>query len=70
MKKIIIYEKKIIINHEPITINKTNYIIKQLKESVCKVKINNTEATGFFCKINYKNKSLPVLITCEHSFCT
>ncbi len=68
--KRIIYEKKIIINHDPITINQTNSIIKQLKESVCKVKIQNTEATGFFCKINYKNKYLPVLITSEHSFCT
>ena len=68
LKETIIHEKKIIFNHEPITIEKTKIIIEQLKEFVCKIKIQNKEATGFFCNINYKNEPLTVLITADHSF--
>ena len=67
--KVILPEKKIIINHEPITIKQTNLIIEQLKESICKIKLQNSNlVTGFFCSIKYKNEPLPVLITCDHSF--
>ena len=63
-----IYEKKDIDNHEPINIEKTYLIIKQLQESVCKIKVKNIWATGFFCSIKYKDDFLRVLITAHHSF--
>ena len=68
LQEAIIHEKKIIINHEPITIEKTNLIIGQLREFVCKIKIQNKETTGFFCNINYNNEPLTVLIIADHSF--
>ena len=46
----------------PVTIEKTEIILKQMKESICKIKNKNGNGTGFFCKI--LNKKL--LITNNH----
>ena len=45
-----------------------NYIYKQKEKCVCKIKINNSVGTGFFCNIPFPNDSnfLPVLITNNH----
>ena len=50
----------------PITIDKTNIILEQMKKVVCKIKNKNGEGIGFFCYIPFQNKKLPVLITSNH----
>ena len=35
----------------PITIGETEIILKQMKNSICKIENNNSEGSGFFCKI-------------------
>ena len=50
----------------PITIDKTNKILEQMKNSVCKIKTKIGEGTGFFCYIPLQNKKFPVLITSNH----
>ena len=51
----------------PLTIEKMEKILFQMKNSICKIIKSYTEdATGFFCKIPYKDKLLPVLITNNH----
>ena len=42
----------------------TKKIIEQMEKNICKIKIGNEQATGFFCKIPYKNKI--VLMTNNH----
>ena len=60
-------EKYLIGNHhKPIDIDKTKNIIKQLKNCVCKIILNNAKATGFFCNIKLNNELSPVLITNQH----
>jgi len=46
----------------PVTIEKTEIILKQMKESICKIKNKNGDGTGFFCKILNKK----ILITNNH----
>ena len=43
-------------------------IIKQMEKNICKIKMAQEQATGFFCKIPFpdKNNRLPVLITNNH----
>ena len=43
-------------------------IVDQMKNNVCKIKIENVQGTGFFCKIPFPNNSncLNVLFTCNH----
>jgi len=50
---------------DPISIESTEIILKQMKTSVCKIHGKNN-GTGFFTKIPYKNQLLPVLITNNH----
>ena len=40
-------------------------ILEQMEKNVCKIKMGNNLATGFFCKIPFPNKDklLPFLIT-------
>ena len=42
----------------------TKKIIEQMEKSIFKIKIGKNQATGFFCKIPYKNKI--VLMTNNH----
>ena len=37
-----------------------------MKTCICRLHAQNVEGTGFFCKIPYKNKKIPVLITNYH----
>ena len=48
-----------------ITIKQTEEILKQMKQSICKIK-GKLIGTGFFCYINYKNKNMPCLMTNYH----
>ena len=43
-------------------------IIEQMKKNICKIKIDQMQGTGFFCKIPFPdhNNMLPVLITAYH----
>ena len=51
---------------EPVSINSTDTILKQMKKCVCKIHIGGIKGTGFFTKIPYKNDFLTVLITNNH----
>ena len=62
----IIKEKKIENALEPISIEKTEKIIDQMKKCVCKIYTNGSKGTGFFAKIPYKNMTKKVLITNNH----
>ena len=46
----------------PVTINETEIILKQMKNSICKIENKNGNGTGFFCKV-LNNK---LLITNNH----
>ena len=48
-----------------ITKDKTEIILEQMKNCVCEV-IGNKIGSGFFCRISYENKLIPVLITNYH----
>ena len=43
-------------------------IIEQMEKNICRIKIGNQQASGFFCKIPFPNKDnlLPVFITNNH----
>ena len=54
-------EKYTITSPEPVSLKQTEKIIEQMKSnSICRI---NNKGTGFFVKIPYKSKLLPVLIT-------
>jgi len=59
-------EKKIKNGIEPVSIAKTEKIINQMKNCVCKIYSNGSEGTGFFTKIPYKKELMKVLITNNH----
>ena len=56
-------EKYIIKSLEPISLKQTEEILDQMNNSICRI---NDKGTGFFVKIPYKSKLLPVLITNNH----
>ena len=58
-------EKYISSSPESVSLEGTKEIIEQMKNSVCRI-YNNGNGTGFFTKIPYKTKLLPVLITNNH----
>ena len=50
-----------------ISLDCTEKIMDQMKSKVCKLKLNNgNKGSGFFCKIPFQNKMIPVLITNNH----
>ena len=54
-------EKYTAISPEPLLLKQTEKILEQMKSnSICRI---NDKGTGFFVKIPYKSKLLPVLIT-------
>ena len=56
-----IKEKYITRSIEPLSLKQTERILEQMKSnSICRI---NNKGTGFFVKIPYKSKLLPVLIT-------
>ena len=48
-----------------ISIDKINLLSEQMKKCICKID-GDKKGTGFFCKINYENKLIPVLMTNYH----
>ena len=50
---------------DSISIEKTEFILEQMKKYVCKI-FGNKIGTGFFCKIEYQNELIPVMITNYH----
>jgi len=55
-------EKNITSSPEPISLKATRKILDEMNNSICRI-YNNSKGTGFFVKIPYKSKLLPVLIT-------
>ena len=49
-----------------LSLSQLDIISKQMKKSVCKIKINNISGTGFFCYIPFDSIDLPVLATNNH----
>ena len=48
----------------PVTIEKTNIILEQMKNCICKIQFKNCiGGTGFFCSIPTKDNNIKVLIT-------
>ena len=45
---------------EPLSLKQTEKILEQMNNSICRI---NDKGNGFFVKIPYKSKLLPVLIT-------
>ena len=58
-------EKLISTSAEPVTFEGTKRILDQMNKCVCKI-YNKGEGTGFFTKIPFNSKLLPVLITNNH----
>ena len=58
-------EKYIVSSPEPLSLKGNEEITNQMYNSVCRI-YNNGNGTGFFTKIPYKSKLLPVLITNNH----
>jgi len=55
-----IKEKYITSSPTPVSLNATEKILNQMNFSICRIK---DKGTGFFVKIPFKSKLLPVLIT-------
>ena len=57
-----------IIRNSPgyISISCVETILNQMRNSICKIRINQTNGTGFFCKIPYENNTMNVLMTNYH----
>ena len=56
-------EKKLIKGSiDNISIDKLKILSEQMKKCICKID-GIRKGTGFFCKINYENKIIPVLMT-------
>ena len=58
-------EQDIASSPEPVSYEGTKKILDQMDNSVCRI-FNGKKGTGFFTKIPYNNKLLPVLITNNH----
>ena len=60
-------EKKIKDSPEPVTISGTRTILNQMIYCICKIKVQESLGTGFFCKIPFKNEGeIPFLFTNYH----
>ena len=51
---------------DPVSLSATEKIAEQMKYSVCQILAGDVSGTGFFVKIPYKSKELPVLMTNNH----
>ena len=50
-----------------VTIEGTKKILEQMEKCICKIYRNDgNKGTGFFCNINYENKTIPVMMTNFH----
>ena len=60
------YEKKIKNSPDFVSMSGTQTILNQMRNSVCKIKMNKTNGTGFFCKIPLENSTMNALMTNYH----
>jgi len=61
------FKKEHLIQPIPVSIEGIKKILFQLENCICQIyKKNGRKGTGFFCKIIFQNKLLPVLITNNH----
>ena len=51
---------------EPVSIEQTEIILDQMRESVCKIHIEGKHGTGSFVQVPYDNQLLRLLITNNH----
>ena len=51
---------------DAVTLENSLMINEQLKKCICRIKVQKTEGTGFFCFIPNNGKNLPVLIFAEY----
>ena len=51
---------------EPVDIEGTEKILNQMRHSICKLKINGVNGTGFFCKIPFEDDTKNFLVTNHH----
>ena len=56
-------------NVTQISLKAIEKINSQIKKSICLIKSEGKKYTGFFCKILYKSKLIPVLVTNSHILC-
>jgi len=59
-------EKKIKGSIDPVNIEGTEKILKQMMNCIYKIQIKGTNATGFFCKFSHKKQAIKVLMTNNH----
>jgi len=59
-------EKKIKNYPDYVPINGIQTILKQMMNCICKIKINKTFGTGFFCQFSYENIKMNALMTNYH----
>ena len=59
-------EKYIVTSPEPVSFEGTKNIFDQMNNCVCRIYNNKIEGIGFFTKIPFKSKLLPVLMTKNH----
>ena len=53
-------EKKLNKSVAPVSISGTKAILNQLMKCICKLNINGTNGTGFFCKIPFENNETKI----------
>ena len=58
-------EKYISVSPDPVSLKGTLNIIDQMNNSICRI-LNKGKGNGFFTKIPFHSKLLPVLITNNH----
>ena len=51
---------------EPVNIQRTERILNQMRNYICKIKIKGRFGTGFFCKIPFRKETIKVLMTNHH----
>ena len=51
---------------QSVTSEESLRIQEQLKKCICRIKANETQATGFFCLIPYNNKYMPALVSAAY----
>ena len=60
-------EKKIKNSTDPVSISCTEKILNQMRHSICKIKIQGANATGFFCRTQFEqNENIDFLMTNHH----
>ena len=59
-------ENNLIDSIEPVNIQRTERILNQMRNYICKIKFKGRFETGFFCKIPFRKETIKVLMTNHH----